>query len=342
MKQICLKNTKENENGIAGQARNDTVFYKKRIFRKIRLVWMATIPFACINAQEKVEDLHLGDFETYETTPYIFRYGNQAPSNTGSDGNTYEPRWRYSHTVIDNPVANAENNSAKVLKYTSMEAKNYGLKILFPQAIALDKLKKISFKIYQPSNVINKPVLSGNKATTQKLKIKLLSSFNTVNDYKQDAGLLLNGIADMTIEGQWVTHTATFDKRDYSTSELSVFNNGVVEGIAILPTYNSNVTLAKTNEYLCYIDDICVQKIALSSGIITPSVPDYTISVVKNTVYLQSETPGTAVVYDTMGKQITGQKITIGENRLEINNKGIYIISLTNNIGNIAKKICIN
>ena len=67
------------------------------------------------------------DFETYDTTPYFFRYGNSGNSKMDD----YYPRWAYSHVVIDNPVKGEENMSSKVLEYTSMEARNYGLKFRF-------------------------------------------------------------------------------------------------------------------------------------------------------------------------------------------------------------------
>ena len=57
------------------------------------------------------------DFETYDTTPYFFRYGNSGSSKIDD----YYPRWAYSHIVIDNPVQSEENTSSKVLEYTSME-----------------------------------------------------------------------------------------------------------------------------------------------------------------------------------------------------------------------------
>lgn len=69
------------------------------------------------------------DFETYDTTPYFFRYGNSGSSKIDD----YYPRWAYSHIVIDNPVQSEENTSSKVLEYTSMEARNYGVKFRFPK-----------------------------------------------------------------------------------------------------------------------------------------------------------------------------------------------------------------
>ena len=85
------------------------------------------------------QELFRADFETYETTPYFFRFGN-----TGKRGD-YKPksRWMYSHEVIDNPVSAEGNHSGKVLKYASMEARNYGLKFLFDTPISIDDLKVV-------------------------------------------------------------------------------------------------------------------------------------------------------------------------------------------------------
>lgn len=128
------------------------------------------------------------DFETYDTTPYFFRYGNSGSSKIDD----YYPRWAYSHIVIDNPVQSEENTSSKVLEYTSMEARNYGLKFRFSETVDIDELRGIRFRIYQPANVIGKETWKGtSKAVSQQLGVKLIGRFNSVNDYEQEEGVLL-------------------------------------------------------------------------------------------------------------------------------------------------------
>lgn len=192
------------------------------------------------------------DFDTYDTTPYFFRYGNSGNSKSYD----YYPRWIYSHTVVDNPLKNDDNSSSKVLEYTSMEARNYGLKFRFKEAMDMSKLRGIRFQIYQPDNVIGKTTWKGtSKATSQRLAVKLLGRFNAVNDYTQEEGVLLtNSSVDFTENGVWKTYTFTFSKNAYSSATTQLANG--IHGIAILPTYSSEATLAEENKYKCYIDDI--------------------------------------------------------------------------------------
>ena len=192
------------------------------------------------------------DFETYDTTPYFFRYGNSGSSKIDD----YYPRWAYSHIVIDNPVQSEENTSSKVLEYTSMEARNYGLKFRFSETVDIDELRGIRFRIYQPANVIGKETWKGtSKAVSQQLGVKLIGRFNSVNDYEQEEGVLLtNSLVDFKEEGAWKTYTFAFSKREYSAAATQLKNG--IAGIVILPTYSSGVTLAEGNKYKCYIDDI--------------------------------------------------------------------------------------
>lgn len=201
------------------------------------------------------QELFRADFETYETTPYFFRFGNKGKLGE----HTYKPRWMYSHEIIDNPVVSNDGNpSAKVLKYSSMEARNYGLKFLLSKSVSIDNFKEVRFNIYQPKNVIGQETNDGEDAATkQEICIKLLCKFNTINDFKQDDGILLyQSATECTAEGTWLTYSFKFDKSLYA-SQLSKFTNGVV-GIAILPTYNSGVTLNEDEQYVCYLDNITI------------------------------------------------------------------------------------
>ena len=184
--------------------------------------------------------------------PYFFRYGNSGSSKIDD----YYPRWAYSHIVIDNPVQSEENTSSKVLEYTSMEARNYGLKFRFSETVDIDELRGIRFRIYQPANVIGKETWKGtSKAVSQQLGVKLIGRFNSVNDYEQEEGVLLtNSLVDFKEEGAWKTYTFVFSKREYSAAATQLKNG--IAGIVILPTYSSGVTLAEGNKYKCYIDDI--------------------------------------------------------------------------------------
>lgn len=192
------------------------------------------------------------DFETYDTTPYFFRYGNSGNSKM----NDYYPRWVYAHVVTDNPVKDEANPSSKVLAYSSMEARNYGLKFRFVQVKDVDGVRGIRFRIYQPANVIGKQTWKGtSKATAQQIGVKLIGRFNSVNDYEQEEGVLLtHSLADFKEEGVWKTYTFTFSRSEYSAA-VTQLKDGIA-GMVVLPTYGSGVTLAEENVYTCYIDDI--------------------------------------------------------------------------------------
>lgn len=207
------------------------------------------------NEQEEplpAKGILFADFETYDTTPYFFRYGNSGNSKIYD----YYPRWAYSHAVVDNPVKDKENASSKVLEYISMEARNYGVKFRFSKVVGMDELRGIRFRIYQPANVIGKETWKGtSKAVSQQLGVKLIGRFNSVNDYEQEEGILLTrSFVDFKEEGVWKTYTFTFSRSEYSAA-ATLLKNGVA-GMVILPTYSSEVTLTEKDKYKCYIDDI--------------------------------------------------------------------------------------
>lgn len=200
------------------------------------------------------DEVSVGDFESDLTSPYFFRFGNKGNAKEGFD---YLPRWNYAYEVIDNPVKDSGNRSARVLSYQSMEAQNYGIKILFADPLPVRGLRNISFKIYQAENVIGKETWKGAApATRQKLCVKLLSEFNTINDFKQDEGLVLEDAAlDFVQEKSWLDCRFEFDPEEISDWKLDLFEKGIL-GLAIIPTYGSGVTLSGHSVYQCYMDDI--------------------------------------------------------------------------------------
>lgn len=289
---------------------------KNKIITSVLLA--ASISFS---SNMSAQELFRADFETYETTPYFFRFGNK-----GKLGD-YKPksRWMYSHEVIDNPVAEG-NNSAKVLRYSSMEARDYGLKFLFNTPIGIDDLNVVEFTIYQPLNVIGKDTDDfEDPAEKQDICIKLLSKFNTTNDFRQDEGILLNkSVYEFTTEGQWVTYTFKFNKAAYS-SQISKFTNGVL-GVAILPTYNSNVTLYEDEQYVCYIDNITVH--STSTGFHNPNVEKLKIDYNNGQLIISNAKNGPAcvTVYDTNGCSVATSEVTVENGKASLN------ISLSNKI----------
>lgn len=200
------------------------------------------------------QEVLVGDFETEKTSPYFFRYGNKGNAKDGYD---YIPRWNYRYEVVGNPVSEAGNGSAHVLSYRSMEAQNYGIKILLSTPVSLGGLRSIDFKIYQSASVIGKPTWTGRPAAgRQKLCVKLLSEFNTINDFKQDEGLMLEeATLDFSKEGSWMDCRFAFNQEELSDWKKELFAGGIV-GLAIMPTYGAGVTLAESSVYQCYIDDI--------------------------------------------------------------------------------------
>ncbi len=287
------------------------------------------------------QELFRADFETYKTTPYFFRFGN-----TGKIGD-YKPksRWMYSHEVIDNPVASAEGNkSEKVLKYTSMEARNYGLKFLFDTPISIDDLKVVEFMIYQPFNVIGKETDDWeDPAEKQDICIKLLSKFNTTNDLIQDEGILLNkSVYDFTTEGKWITYTFTFNKAAYS-SQISKFTNGVL-GIAILPTYNSNVVLYEDQQHVCYIDNIVVNPSATGISEQNAEKPIIEYCNGQLTICGVENGPASIGIYDANGCSVAVAEVTVENQKasliLPLDNNKVYLVNVITENQCYRQKIC--
>lgn len=204
------------------------------------------------NKNESYKTEIFADFEKDDTSPYYFRYGNKG-SQTYED---YLPRWKYDYSVVDNPFKTQQNSSPKVLKYESMEAREYGIKLRFQTPLSLKDFKGVRLKIYQPENVIGKTAWKDNPvASKQSIAVKLLGKFNTTSDFRQDAGqLLFKGTSSFTEEGKWLTFTFEYSALNYPLAE-DVLANGIC-GIAILPTSDSNTTLSEEHPYVCYIDDI--------------------------------------------------------------------------------------
>lgn len=203
----------------------------------------------------------VANFESESMTPCLFRFGNNiGAAKRGQEIDlNFKPRWVYSHEVVANPVKNEANNSDRVLKYTSMEVRNFGIKIRFPEAYAPTDIKNVQFKLFQPANVLGKATWNGNPtATEQNVCVKLLSDFNAVCDFREDDGVLLNrGVQTFDQEGEWVTFKFDFSKQLYGSAAYTKLSDGIC-GIAILPTYGSGTTLAEENTYCCYIDDIAL------------------------------------------------------------------------------------
>ena len=209
------------------------------------------------NTQDK--GYMVANFESENMTPCIFRFGNNiGAAKRGQEIDlNFKPRWVYSHEVVANPVKDEANNSERVLKYTSMEVRNFGIKIRFPETYAPTDIKNVQFKLFQPSNVLGKTTWNNTPAATeQNVCVKLLSKFNAVCDFREDDGVLLNrGAQPFNQEGEWVTFKFDFTKQLYGSAAYTKLNDGRC-GIAILPTYGSDTTLAEDNTYCCYIDDI--------------------------------------------------------------------------------------
>lgn len=242
--------------------------------------------------------LPISDFESNETTPYLFRYGNKG----NQDMNSYKPRWVYAHEVVDNPFSNG-NNSSKVLRYMSMEARDYGLKFRFAAPLTVDEVMSISFKIYQPANIIGKSVdtqyNSGqNPASKQTIAVKLLADYNAVCDFRSEDGIILTAQGFIT-ENEWVTYKFIFDKNSYTSSAINKLKNGI-KGIAILPTYGSGVTLAESNPYVCFIDDININE--TPSGIFSSTETAHTIYYADGHLFISElKSPANIYIYDLSG-----------------------------------------
>jgi hypothetical protein len=273
------------------------------------------------------------DFETFDSTPYYFRFGN-------STSVTYYPRWKYSHQVVDNPLINSNNSSAKVLRYSSLEARWYGLKFKFSAPLNIDDIDTLSFDIYQPANIVGKAVnttYSTTPATTQEIRVKLLTYFNTTQDSREDAGVTLTfsgSVVPYTQAGDWYNYIVLIDKSKFSATNLTTLSAGVL-GIAIMPTYNSGVTLQ--SEYVCYIDNIKTRPLNVTG---TSKVMDLQkLNVFNNgdVIRLHSElnTNATINLYNVKGtllKTMFSGKLEQKDYLFQSNlSSGVYFVSVNTN-----------
>ncbi len=266
------------------------------------------------------------DFETFDSSPYFFRFGN----NTGIH---HFPRWQYSHELVENPLKNTVNSSEKVLKYTSLEARWYGLKIKFPSPLNFSDMDTISFFIYQPEHVVGKPVdlnYSPAVADKQELRVKLLTGFNAIRDFKEDDGAVLTAVPFLST-GEWIEYKAALDQEVFTQAELKKLAQGI-RGIAIMPTYNSNVTLQE--RYECYIDNIVISRNADTGNKVNELNKNFSVYLADNKITIHSDVQGEAVVnvYDIKGMLCTSPgKTNLEKTQYEypVNiNTGTYIVSI--------------
>lgn len=273
------------------------------------------------------------DFETYDSTPYYFRFGNNSSV-------TFLPRWKYSHVIADNPLINSMNMSSKVLQYSSLEARWYGLKFQFSAPLNLDDIDTLTFDIFQPANIVGKAVnakYSSTTATTQDIRVKLLTYFNTIQDSREDAGVMLSfagAVLPFTTTGQWVKYQVLINPSKFSASDLTKLAAGVV-GIAIEPTYNAGVTLQ--TEHVCYLDNIITRKANLTGITSILGKEKLNVRYDNGVINFQSEIQAKANVnvYDVKGMMVS----TLFSGNIEVKGytfsvaykPGIYFVSVRTN-----------
>lgn len=272
------------------------------------------------------------DFERFETSPYFFRFGNNSST-------TWYPRWKYSHTISPNPLTSNRNNSSFVLRYSSLEARWYGLKIKFPAPLNIGDIDTLSFDIYQPESIVGKAVNpnynSAQPAQNQQILVKLLSYFNTIRDNREDAGVRLNAaIVDFTTTGEWVNIRMSIKPESFNASEREALSKGVL-GIAIMPAYNlPGVTLM--NEHVVYIDNIRIRpEIPTKSH--SEELSRFIASWKDNILTVESVLPGRATlkIFTSQGSlalRVFDGELDAGVHRFGANlPAGVYFVSLFSN-----------
>ncbi len=308
----------------------------KKIFYYLPLL------FLCFSANEVEAQSLAYDFETYDTTPYYFKYGNEGDC----DDIDYKPRWCYSHEEVENPLVDDVNPSATVLKFSTQEARNYGIKFRFGSTIDIDDLEQIKFKIYQPSNVIGKEIdtdYATQSATSQNLNVKVLSYFNAVCDVRQEEGILLYMTKQsFTEEGSWQEITINFAPSSY-TSQLYKFDDDGVVGMAIIPTYDSATTLLEESPYVCYIDDIEINP-SNNDATYQTTVSETAIYYKENNLCINTATEGVQQlsVIDISGSTRFTTTIEQGATTLPLTlERGVYFVVLQDAQATYCQKIAV-
>jgi hypothetical protein len=320
---------------------------KKIIFARTILMAVSLLANVCLlHGQSGSAGNFAADFETFDTTPYVFRYGNNASVN-------YYPRWQYSHETVDNPLVDTRNPSSKVLRYTSLEARNYGLKIRFPVALYLDDIDTIRFQVYQPASVIGQAAdasYSASPATSQEICVKLLTYFNTIKDYKEDDGVMLTfsgAVQPFATSGDWIDYRVAVNESKFSQSNVNKLASGIL-GLAILPTYGSNVTLQ--SRYVCYIDNIGI-KSAQATGLKKNPAADhhpFRVYYTDHRLVISSTIANEAAVgiFDMTGRlvsKIGATRFEAARNEFPIHlPNGIYVVSIFSTHGKSDCKLFVN
>jgi hypothetical protein len=280
--------------------------------------------------QSAAQNNFTADFETYDSTPYYFRFGN----NTSV---SFMPRWKYSHLIVDNPLINYGNNSAKVLRYSSLEARWYGLKFKFPAPLNLDDIDTLIFDIYQPATIVGKPVNASYSlvmATTQEIRVKLLTYFNTIQDSREDAGVVLSfagAIIPFITTGQWVKYQVIINPSKFSASDLTKLATGIL-GVAIEPTYNTGVTLQ--SEYVCYLDNIITRQTTITNSDVSIEREKLKVKYENGQIKINSEIEflGSVKLYDVKGMLVANLVMGHVEHGMHLFSPklsaGVYFVSI--------------
>ena len=149
--------------------------------------------------------------------------------------------------------------------------------------------------------------LTNTMATTQEIRVKLLTYFNTIQDSREDAGVVLSftgAILPYTTVGQWVKYQVVVNPSKFAAADLTKLTIGVV-GMAILPTYNSGVTLQ--TEHVCYLDNILTRQTIVTNSVASIERSKLKINYANGEIKFNSEIEfkGSLNLYDVKGSLVS-------------------------------------
>ena len=113
--------------------------------------------------------------------------------------------------------------------------------------------------------------------------------------------------------------------------------------MAILPTYNSNVTLYEDEQHVCYIDNIIVNPVP--TGINNQNTEKLMINYNNGQLIIcgTENGPARVMVYDTNGCTVTTSEVTVENGKasltLPLDNNKVYLVNVVTQNQSYRQKI---
>ena len=227
-------------------------------------------------------------------------------------------------TVVDNPVSDAINSTAKCLKVLHKSSyQPWANGDLYFAGLAISPT--VAFDNTNASHFLHFKYLSHVAGAT--INVELVDNAANIFDYPLTVSTI----------GKWVEAVVDLSGTDYTLADITEID---------LSPNNTYQTNGHSADEVTYFDEIKINDIATTSGttaVSTVSNDNITLfpSIAREVLNLSGITvPTTASIYNLNGKLVQSKILTNGTNQLNVTNltKGIYIVKLQTENNTIAKK----